>query len=144
MIALDSSVVVACFGAWHENHAAALNVLEQGPLLPLHATLEAYSVLTRLPDPFRAAPATVAEFLRRTFPGPRLALDHKEHEALPTRLATLGVAGGAVYDALIAFTARAAGAELVTLDRRALGTYQRCGAPTRLLFTDDPPARSRS
>jgi predicted nucleic acid-binding protein len=144
LIALDSSVVVACFGGRHENHAAALDLLEQAPLLPLHTALEAYSVLTRLPDPFRAAPATVEEFLRRTFPGPRLALDHAEHEALPTRLARLGVAGGAVYDALLAFTARAAGAELVTLDRRALGTYQQCGAPTRLLFTDVPPARSGS
>lgn len=142
MISLDSSVVVACFGAWHENHTAALGVLDEDPHLPAHAALEAYSVLTRLPDPFRAAPATVAEFLRRTFPGPRLALAAAEHAALPTRLAQLGVAGGAVYDAFIALTARAAGAELVTLDRRALGIYERCGASTRLLVREiAPPAR---
>jgi predicted nucleic acid-binding protein len=141
MIALDSSVVVACFGAWHENHAAALSVLDQDPRLPLHTALEAYSVLTRLPDPFRAAPTTAAEFLRRTFPGPRLALDPAEHEELPTRLARLGVAGGAVYDALIALTTHAAGAELVTLDRRALATYERCGTSTHLLIGDIPAAR---
>lgn len=144
MIALDSSVVVACFGAWHENHAAALDVLNQDPRLPVHAALEAYSVLTRLPDPFRAEPATVAEFLRRTFSGPRLALEPQEHDALPTRLARLGVAGGAVYDALIALTTHAAGAELVTLDRRALGIYQRCGASTRLLIGDIPATRTES
>jgi predicted nucleic acid-binding protein len=141
VIALDSSIVVACFGAWHENHSAALGVLKQDPRLPVHAALEAYSVLTRLPDPFRADPATVAEFLRRTFPGPRLTLEPGEHDALPTRLARLGVAGGAVYDALIALTTQAAGAELVTLDRRALGIYQRCGASTRLLIGDIPAAR---
>lgn len=142
MIALDSSVVVACFGAWHENHAAAIGVLDQDPRLPAHAALEAYSVLTRLPDPFRAEPAIVAEFLRRTFSGSRLILGRAEHETLPARLASLGIAGGAVYDALIAFTAHAAGAELVTLDRRALGIYQRCGAPTRLLAADVPAARA--
>jgi predicted nucleic acid-binding protein len=133
VIALDSSVVVACFGGWHENHAAALDVLEEDPCLPLHAALEAYSVLTRLPDPFRAEPTIAAEFLQRTFPDRRLTLPPSEHEALPAHLATLRVAGGAVYDALIALTTRAAGAELVTLDRRALGVYERCGASTHLL-----------
>jgi hypothetical protein len=112
--------------------------------LPVHAALEAYSVLTRLPDPFRAEPATVAEFLRRTFSRPRLALALQEHEALPTRLAKLGVAGGSVYDALIGLTTHAAGAELVTLDRRALGIYERCGASTRLLIGDVPAARAES
>lgn len=136
MIALDSSVVVACFGAWHENHATAIGVLSQHPRLPAHAALEAYSVLTRLPDPFRAEPATVAEFLRRTFPGPRLTLGRADHESLPVRLADLGIAGGAVYDALIALTSHAAGADLVTLDRRAIGIYQRCGVSTRLLAAD--------
>lgn len=101
-------------------------------------------MLTRLPDPCRAEPATVAEFLRRTFSGPRLALQPQEHDALPTRLAKLGVAGGAVYDALIALTTDAAGAELVTLDQRALGIYQRCGASTRLLIEGIPAARAKS
>ena len=44
----------------------------------------------------------------------RLALD---------RLHSLGVEGGATYDGLIALTAAASDATLVTLDRRALATY---------------------
>lgn len=133
MIALDSSVVVASFGAWHEHHPVAREVLARGPALPAHAALEAYSVLTRLPEPFRAAPAVVADFLAQTFTAPRLTLDAQAHADLPAALADLGIAGGSVYDALIALTASGAGAEIVTLDRRAMETYERCRVPARLL-----------
>lgn len=133
MIALDSSVVIACFGPWHEGHALARDVLALAPRLPAHAGLEAYSVLTRLPEPFRAEPGLVAEFLRRTFTASRLVLRAVELAGLPGRLAGFGVCGGAVYDALTGLTAQSAGAELVTLDRRALTTYERCGVPARLL-----------
>lgn len=133
MIALDSSIVVASFGAWHEHHEVARTALAGEPKLAAHTALEAYSVLTRLPDPFRAQPGTVVEFLRRTFPTERLVLAAVRQQQLPSLVADLGVAGGAVYDALIALTALDARAELVTLDRRALATYERCAAPARLL-----------
>jgi len=38
-----------------------------------------------------------------------------------------------VYDALIAMTARDAGATLVSLDRRAKPVYEMCGADVRFL-----------
>jgi predicted nucleic acid-binding protein len=44
-----------------------------------------------------------------------------------------GMAGGATYDGLIALTAAAEGATLVTLDRRALATYVRVGADVELV-----------
>lgn len=133
MIALDSSVVIACFGHWHEHHDVARSTLASDPRLPAHAGLEAYSVLTRLPEPFRAEPGLVAEFLSRAFRADRLLLDAVAQAALPERLAGLGISGGSVYDAVIGLTACAAGAELVTLDRRALGNYERCAVPARLL-----------
>lgn len=133
MIALDSSVVIASFGAWHESHDLARATLAATLALPAHAALEAYSVLTRLPEPFRAEPSIVAEFLNRTFPSDRLVLDAEQQAVLPARLAGLGISGGAVYDALIAFTVRASDAEIVTLDRRALAVYQLCEATARLL-----------
>lgn len=49
------------------------------------------------------------------------------------RLEELGVAGGATYDGLIAITAAAEGATLVTLDKRALATYARLGADAKLV-----------
>ncbi len=133
MIALDSSVVIASFGPWHEHHGVAREILAAAPALPAHAALEAYSVLTRLPEPFRVEPLIVAEFLDRAFTSERLVLDAEHQAALPARLAGLGISGGAVYDALVAFTVSAVGAELVTLDRRAFTTYQRCDATVRLL-----------
>lgn len=133
MIALDSSVVIASFGAWHEHHELARSTLSERPRLPAHTALEVYSVLTRLPDPFRAEPATAAAFLERIFTTPRLLLPEDEHGVLSGRLAKLGISGGAVYDALIVFTAADAGAELITLDRRAWATYERCQVRVRLL-----------
>jgi len=133
LIALDSSVVVASFGAWHEQHELARSTLVDDPRLTAHTALEVYSLLTRLPEPFRADPGTVVEFLRRTFPAQRLVLARAQQQRLPSRLADLGVAGGAVYDALIALTTLGAEADLLTLDQRALTTYERCGASARLL-----------
>lgn len=133
MIAFDTSVVVASFGAWHEHHGQALEALREGPRLAAHTALETYSVLTRLPEPFRAEPGTVVDFLRRTFVTPRLLLDRELQARAPDDLSALGIAGGAVYDGLIALTARAAGAEILSLDRRALATYSRCRVGARLL-----------
>lgn len=144
MLAFDTSMVVACFGAWHEHHEAAAALLEQQPRLATHTTLEAYSVLTRLPAPFRAEPAIAAEFLARTFPAPRLHLTPALHDDLPGSFARLGISGGAVYDALIGLTAREAGAELATLDRRAHDTYRRVGVAVRLLGTAIPPPRDET
>jgi predicted nucleic acid-binding protein len=48
-------------------------------------------------------------------------------------LARLGIAGGAVYDALIATTSRAARATLLTRDRRAAATYGALDAPYELV-----------
>lgn len=49
MIAVDTSVVVAAFASWHEGHASAVSALARRPRLPTHVTVEAFSVLTRLP-----------------------------------------------------------------------------------------------
>lgn len=51
-------------------------------------------------------------------------------------LATLpsgGIAGGATYDAVIGATAAFFGVTLLSLDRRAIQTYETCGATVRLL-----------
>jgi predicted nucleic acid-binding protein len=131
---VDSSVAIAAFGDWHELHSAALDALASSPALVAHAGLEAYSVLTRLPQPFRAPASTVAEYLARNFAGKRLALPAGAQRALPETMALAGVHGGAVYDGLVGLTAKAAGAELLSLDRRAAETYERLGVEYRLTF----------
>jgi predicted nucleic acid-binding protein len=52
-------------------------------------------------------------------------LPAREHLALVKASAVEGLAGGAIYDALIAATARHAGARLLTRDLRARAVYDR-------------------
>ena len=135
MNAFDTSVVVAAFAPWHEYHDTARKALGREPYLPDHCALEVYATLTRLPDPFRVPADTAAEYLERRFGGRRLLVPPEEARLLPTKLAALGVVGGATYDALVATTALAHGALLRTLDRRAEPVYRALGATYEVLVT---------
>jgi predicted nucleic acid-binding protein len=125
--AVDTSVVVAGFATWHEAHAAAAAVLSRKPRIPAHVLVESFSVLTRLPPPHRAAASLVAAFLSARFADPPLVLPAPEYNGLVEKAARAGLAGGGIYDALIAATVRAAGATLLTRDARARAIYDRMG-----------------
>jgi predicted nucleic acid-binding protein len=131
VIAADTSVAVAAFASWHESHEQARSALRDEVVLVAHCALETYSVLTRLPPPHRAARELVQEFLATQFTEPYLVLDVGAQRDLTARLVKLGIDGGAVYDALVALTASAAGATLISADRRAADTYRRCGVTVR-------------
>lgn len=77
--------------------------------------------------PTRPLPEVVAA-LRMSFGGPLLTLPGPKHQALLEALAEAGLAGGAVYDGLIAATAHHHRARLLTLDRRAIPIYRALGA----------------
>lgn len=137
MIAVDTSVAVAAFGDWHQEEARA--VLDEGAALPAHALLETYSVLTGFPPPHRAAPELVDAWLDDRFsiilapPAPH------EQRDLVRRLASTGRTGGAVYDAVVALTARLAGAVLVTADARVASLYELVGVQLHRLGDPHPP-----
>ena len=61
-----------------------------------------------------------------TRPSP-LVLSSSRTRKLPDTLSRLGIAGGAVYDALVALAAKEHGAALATRDARARGTYDAVG-----------------
>ena len=116
----------------HEAHASTFQALQDQRLgLAGHAWFETYSVLTRMPGS-RRSPAEVLALLRHNFPGSRF-LRRPRAEALGPLLAEHGIAGGAVYDALVASAATEAGLPLVSRDRHAQGTYRALGATVRLL-----------
>lgn len=123
----DSSVVIAAFASWNKHHDAAIEALGGVRDLVGHVELETYSVLTRLPEPLRAEPSLVAQYLREDFSGERLLLTEPTQRALIARLAGLSISGGAVYDALVATTADDHGRCLISCDRRAAVTYDRLG-----------------
>jgi hypothetical protein len=126
-------VAVAALTAWHVAHERVRRSAA-GTSIPAHARLETYSVLTRLPPAHRVHPSLAAELLDSWYPAEATLVPSTQlSRDVVARCARLGVAGGAVYDALVALTALEADAVLLTRDHRAASTYQRIGVRFRLL-----------
>jgi len=127
-LALDTSVAVPLLVRTHRSHTAVVRWWDGREVaLSGHALAETYSVLTRLPGDLRLAPADAARLLGERFREP-LLLGPEVAGRLPEVLGRLGIAGGAVYDALVALAAVEHGADLVTRDVRARATYETVGA----------------
>lgn len=133
MNAVDTSVAVAAFASWHPAHAPMLDIVNAGVLLPAHAAVETYSVLTRLPAPHRGSPRRVLDFLEQSFEGDWLALAGPSVRQVIADLVGRGVRGGQTYDGLIGLTARFAGATLLTRDLRAKQTYDLLGVDVQFV-----------
>lgn len=126
-LALDTSVAVPLLVQTHRAHAAVVRWWGGREVaLSGHALAETYSVLTRLPGDLRLAPADAARLLGERFAEP-LVLGSEISVRLPDVLGRFRIAGGAVYDALVALAAAEHGAELATRDARAKTTYQMVG-----------------
>lgn len=129
-LVVDTSVAIPMVVATHAAHDAVERWrADREVALCGHALVETFAVLTRLPGDVRVSPADAAVLISARF-GPPLLLSAKAARALPNRLAALGIAGGAVYDAVVALAAREADALLATRDGRARGTYEAVGART--------------
>ena len=121
---VDTSVAVALTVADHEHHEATFRAIGDMRLgLAGHAAFETFSVLTRLPPPARRTPTVVARLLAAGFPYSKF-LGGTAAASLLRDLHALGIAGGAVYDALVGAAAIEHGLALATRDRRALETYR--------------------
>ncbi len=127
VMAFDSSVIIAALCAWHDQHAAAHKAVAallgagSPPVIPHHALIEAYAVLTRLPAGYRIAPADAEQLLRRAFHGRARIVASRGNVtwSLLRDAAEKRVAGGAIYDFRIVRAARSAGAtHLLTLNAR--------------------------
>lgn len=130
---VDTSVAVPLVVVDHEHHEQVWEELGSSNLgLAGHAQFETYSVLTRLPPPTRRTPAECQRLLERNFPASRY-LSASQHAAALAQFAQLGIAGVAIYDALIGLVALEQGITLVTRDRRALDTYRLLGVPVRVI-----------
>lgn len=126
-LALDTSVAVPLLVQTHRAHASVVRWWAGREVaLSGHAVAETYSVLTRLPGDLRVAPADAARLLRARFAA-HLHLKPSTAARLPELLAEHGIAGGAVYDALVALAAVEHDLVLATRDARATATYQTIG-----------------
>lgn len=126
-VAVDTSVAVPLVVRSHQDHDAVARWWNgQQVALSGHALVETYSVLTRLPGDARLAPADATRLLKTRF-SPPLLLSNARSRRLPDTLSRLGIAGGAVYDALVALAAKEHEVALATRDARAKGTYDAVG-----------------
>jgi predicted nucleic acid-binding protein len=134
---LDTSCLVAAVCGWHRDHDATRREIERRDgageklVLAAHSLAEAFSVLTRLPEPHRLRPEDALTLIDSNWAGTRLiALTGPDYRATLRRCRDVGIGGGAVYDALIAACARKARVQtLVTWD---LEGFER--------FLEDEPA----
>lgn len=123
-VLVDTSTAVAFLLADHAHHPTTFDALSPRRLgLAGHAAFETFSVLTRLPSPVRRTPAAVRRLLRSNFPHSRF-LGIRQATTLLESLPEHGIAGGAVYDALVGATAAEHGLRLVSRDRRAVHVYR--------------------
>lgn len=132
-LALDTSVAIPLIVARHPAHRSTLDWWAgRAVVLCGHAVAETYSVLTRLPADLRTSPAE-AQLLIETWFGPPLLPRAATARSLPRLLARAGIAGGAVYDALVGLAAADHDAVLATRDARARPTYEAVGARVELV-----------
>lgn len=131
--AVDSSVSVPLLVQTHVDHEVVRGWSRGRALvLTAHSTAETYSVLTQLPHDLRVPPDDAARMISRRF-GPTVVINPATIRDLPAVLAARGVAGSAVYDALVALAAVENHTTLATRDARARGTYEAIGAEVELV-----------
>lgn len=132
-VAVDTSVAVPLLVRSHQHHADVVRWWDGQELtLSGHALAETYSVLTRLPGDARLAAEDAARLLDARFATP-LTLSESHAGKVHATLSRLGIAGGAVYDGLVALAAQEHGLPLATRDARARGTYDAVGVKVILV-----------
>jgi predicted nucleic acid-binding protein len=109
-VLLDTSGLVSAMLPDHIHHAQSRPWIERAkagafePVIAGHSLVETYSVLTRLPRRPRITPADALQLIQQNVPphATIVALSGDDYLMLIAELSLTGVAGGAVYDAVIA------------------------------------------
>jgi predicted nucleic acid-binding protein len=133
MITCDTSVLIAAFARWHTDHRPAAAALRKVEALVDHVVIETFSVLTRMPPPQRVPADLVSAFLAAHFPVSTPRLQGVPADEVVDTAVRAGITGGAVYDLVVALAARRGGAKLLSLDRRAIPTYEGAGTDYELV-----------
>lgn len=128
----ETSCLVAALAGWHEHHERAASEIErrrargEPMLLAAPSLVETYAVLTRLPRPRRLPPRVALALLDDQFIAQAtvVALDGDAYLAMLRRAPRDAIAGGPIYDAVIAACARAANVStLLTFNERHFLRY---------------------
>ncbi len=115
---LDTSVLVAAFHADHPHHQPSFDLFRRceknDACCGAHSLAEVYATLTSMRPPRRASGDQVLLFIgnireRLTLVG----LDEQEYFQMLEASAAVGIAGGAIYDAILGHCALKADAEVI-------------------------------
>lgn len=116
----DTTCLVAAVSSWHEHHERTLAELDRRTkrgdelVLASHSLAETYSVLTRLPAPYRLrAEDALAAIEANWRSAPVVHLTGAETWDALSEAVRLGAVGGRTYDTLIARAALKARAESI-------------------------------
>ena len=118
---LDTSCLIALLFNWHQSHSPTLAEYEtrrrrkEVPVIPAHALLESFSVMTRLPAGKGLYPGDARNLLAGNFAAAAEVPDLPGAICWETieELTLRRIAGGIVYDAVIARSAHQAGARML-------------------------------
>lgn len=117
---LDTSYLIPLVAEWHQHHERTTRDYRarlgrgERPVIAVHALLECYSVLTRLPHPVRVSASVAEQVLTQICADVEIAGITPDTGWLAIHsLAALDLGGGRIYDALIAATVLRAGAAVL-------------------------------
>ena len=115
---LDTSVLVATFYADHEHHQASIDLFLQfgnnDACCGAHSLAEVYATLTGMPPPRRVSGDQALLFLDNIRDQLTLVpLNEQDYFQVAEAAAAAGLAGGAIYDAILGHCALKADAEVV-------------------------------
>ena len=115
---LDTSVLVATFYADHEHHQASIDLFlrfgKGDACCGAHSLAELYATLTGMPPPRRVSGDQALLFLGNVRDQLTLVpLNEQEYFQVAEAAAATGLAGGAIYDAILAHCALKADAEVI-------------------------------
>lgn len=136
-VAADSSVLIAGFLPAHPALPKATTGLQRvrsGGRLIAHTLAETYATLSTAP--FDVEANTVLAYLDQFNPQRAVGIEPGAFSERLRELERSGIRGGATYDALIAVTARDHGLTLLSLDRRAVRSYEALGTSYELLWEE--------
>lgn len=128
--------MIAAICAWHEHHGPAAGEItrrlqaREPMLIAAPAVVEAYSVLTRLPPPYRLGSGDAVRLIEASFigPGRLIALEAKSYRTLLRRASENQIVGGRIYDAVIAECAlQEEDVDLLTFNEDDFASFARQG-----------------
>lgn len=117
----DTSVIIPALWKWHPQHGICVDWLVSAASgrielsVAAHSLAETFSVVTRLPARQRVPPDIAWQVIEATLlPHVKLvSVPAQDYQTVLSQLASRGIGGGVIYDALISVAAEIANVDLL-------------------------------